>query len=99
MSTIHNMRGKSWAMLHSLFQNWLLTSFPPEQMPDSETVMLMWASWRASHETHIAGLRADNAMLREDNENLRQELSARRASDGFKHVLRPRSTTLEGEFT
>lgn len=50
MNTLPNMRGKSIAMLHSLFQNWLLTSFPPEQMPKGETVMLMWAAFSEAHE-------------------------------------------------
>lgn len=49
MTFVHIMRGKSQAMLHSLFQNWLLSSFPPESMPDSETVMLMWQAWLHSH--------------------------------------------------
>lgn len=82
-------------MLHGLFQRWLLTSFPPDSMPDGETVMLMWASFRAAHDIHIAGLRADNAMLREDNENLRQELysrssSAHGVSEGVERAIRLR---------
>jgi hypothetical protein len=69
------MRGKSWAMLHSLFQNWLLTSFPPESMPDSETVMLMWQSWRESHEIHIAGYEARIDSLEAEVERERCKLS------------------------
>lgn len=73
------MQGKSWAQLHSLFQNWLVTSFPPESMPDSETCLLMWQAWLKSSELHLAGKRAEIAMLKDDNEHLRQELGVRDA--------------------
>ena len=50
MTFVNIMRGKSQAMLHSLFQKWLITSFTPESIPDGETVMLMWAAFRQAHE-------------------------------------------------
>lgn len=75
------MQGKSWAQLHSLFQNWLRAEYPNVGMLDSKTIDLMWAAWQKSSELYIAGLRAENAMLREDNENLRQELNSMQRSE------------------
>jgi hypothetical protein len=71
------MHGKSWAQLHIIFQRWVVTSFQP--LPDSETIDLMWYSWQKSHELHLAGKRAEIAMLKDDNERLRQELGVRDA--------------------
>jgi hypothetical protein len=47
---VQNMRGKSQAPMMALYSEWLHRTFPPNDMPDGMTQLMMYAAWQGCWE-------------------------------------------------